>query len=63
LHLYNNFVTDDIFYLDVENVSNIKIIENEKLTFQQLLLGTKPILRKTSCEDNLGLPPNKIARK
>jgi len=39
LHLYNNFVTNDIFYLDVENVSNIKIIGNEKLTFQQLLLG------------------------
>jgi len=63
LHLYNNFVTDDIFYLDVENISNIKIIGNEKLPFQQLLMGTKPILRKTSCEDNLGLPPNKISRK
>lgn len=41
---------------------DMKVIENEKLSFSQLLLGTKPI-RKIFVEDNLGLPPNKIARK
>lgn len=43
--------------------SDIKQVGNEKLSFQQLLLDNKPILKKTSDKDNLKLPPLKILRK
>ncbi|XP_029159109.1 uncharacterized protein LOC114931302 [Nylanderia fulva] len=55
-------IMNDIFYLEIDHSTDIKQIGEEKLSFQQLLLGTRPIVKKTSNED-LGLPPRKMIRK
>ncbi|XP_029167920.1 uncharacterized protein LOC114943513 [Nylanderia fulva] len=55
-------IMNDVFYLEIDHSTDIKQIGEEKLSFQQLLLGTRPIVKKTSNED-LGLPPRKMIRK
>ncbi|XP_029157784.1 uncharacterized protein LOC114930190 [Nylanderia fulva] len=54
-------IMNDVFYLEIDHSTDIKQIGEEKLSFQQLLLGTRPIVKKTSNED-LGLPPRKMIR-
>lgn len=50
-----NYFIDDIFYLEVDNISNIKLL-NEKMNFADCLKGTKPITKRTSDIDEKELP-------
>ncbi|XP_071642074.1 uncharacterized protein [Temnothorax longispinosus] len=47
-------MSNDIFYLDVQKTSDIKLIGNETLSFAQLLQGTKPIMKRSMFDDMLG---------
>lgn len=44
-----NYFIDDIFYLEVANISNIKLL-NEKMNFADCLKGTKRTLEKEPLE-------------
>ncbi|XP_071642147.1 uncharacterized protein [Temnothorax longispinosus] len=55
-------MSNDIFYLDVQRTSDIKLIGNETLSFAQLLQGTKPIMKRSMSDDMSG-PLNKIVRE
>jgi len=54
-------VLDDIFYIEVQKLSDIKLIGNKTLSFAQLLLGSKPILKRTVSE-SISESPSKIVR-
>jgi len=40
-------VLDEIFYIEVQKLSDIKLVGNKRLSFTQLLLESKPILKRT----------------
>jgi len=54
-------VLDDIFHIEVQKLSDIKLLRNKTLSFAQLLLGSKPILKRT-ITDNISGSPSKIVR-
>jgi len=54
-------ILDDIFYIEVQKSSDIKLAGNKTLSFAQLLLGSKPILKGTVSESISG-SPSKIVR-
>jgi len=47
-------VLDDIFHIEVQKLSDIKLVENKSLSFAQLLLGSKPILKRIIFESISG---------
>jgi len=54
-------VLDDIFHIEVQKLSDIKLIGNKTLSFAQLLMGSKPILKRTVSE-SISESPSKIVR-
>jgi len=52
-------ILDEIFYIEVQKLSDIKLVGNKTLSFAQLLLGSKTILKGTVSESISG-SPNKI---
>ncbi|XP_072760985.1 uncharacterized protein [Anoplolepis gracilipes] len=54
--------SNDIFYLDVEKIYDIKLIEDQMLSLALLLQGTKPIMKRSFPKENgpSDLPTNKI---
>lgn len=59
------YFTDDIFYLDVEKICDIKLIGDQMLSLAQLLQGTKPIIKRSFPKEDgtSDLPTNKIIHK
>jgi len=49
-------VLDDIFHIEVQKLSDIKLVGNKTLSFAQLLLGSKPILKRIVFESFSGSP-------
>jgi len=56
----NFYFIDDIFYLEVNNILNIKLLKG-KITFAECLKGTKPITKRASNSNEKELP-NKMTR-
>jgi len=52
-------VLDELFYIEVQKLSDIKLVGYKTLSFAQLLLGSKTILKGTVSESISG-SPNKI---
>jgi len=55
------FFSDDVFYLDVENTTDIKLSQqNCTLSFVQCLQVTKPIVKRIRSNDSTIELPQKI---
>lgn len=55
-------VTNDIFFLNVENISDIKLLNEKTLSFAECLKGTKPIKRSLNITDTAEERPKKVIR-
>lgn len=48
--MYISF-TDEIFYLDVENINDIKIVNDEKISFVKRLSGSRNLTKRQNSEN------------